>query len=102
MAAKESPKILAPLKQPVKKEQPRRLSFKEGKELEGLPALIEKLEQEQASLYEQMADPEFYRNSGEMVAVIKSRMEQLKRELDEGYRRWEELEGIKEASLLVN
>jgi ABC transport system ATP-binding/permease protein len=98
LSPKEQRKELVPAKKLIKKEQPPRLTFKETKELEVLPSHIEKLELELNSLYEQMADPEFYRNSGEMVAVIKSRMEQLKLELDEGYRRWEELEIIKEAS----
>jgi ABC transport system ATP-binding/permease protein len=95
---KELPKKTTPVKQPNKKDQPRKLTFKETKELEGLPSIIEKLEQEQASIYEQMADPEFYRKSGEMIAGVKTRMEQLKAELEERYMRWEELEGIKEAS----
>ncbi len=95
---KEPPKTTAPVKQPGKKEQPRRLTFKETKELEGLPSIIEKLEQEQTSLYAQMADPEFYRKNGEMIAGAKSRMEELKIELEERYMRWEELEGIKETS----
>jgi ATP-binding cassette subfamily F protein uup len=94
--AKEPPKTPAPVKQQAKKEQPRRLTFKEAKELEGLPSIIEGLEQEQSSLYEQMADPEFYRESGEMVAGAKTRMEQIRSELDEKYGRWEKLEEIKE------
>ncbi|MBN1904567.1 MAG: ATP-binding cassette domain-containing protein [Deltaproteobacteria bacterium] len=98
LSVKESQKTAALVKQQVKKEQPRRLSFKETKELEGLPPVIEKLEQEQRSLYEQMADPEFYKKNGEQISGVKTRMEQIKKELDEGYRRWEELEGIKEAS----
>ncbi len=98
---KEPPKTSVPVKQQVKKEQPRRLSFKETKELEGLPSIIEKLEQELASLYEQMADPEFYRKSGEMISGAKARMEELKTELEKGYKRWEDLEGIKEASFLA-
>lgn len=98
LQVKEPTKTPAPVKQQVKKEQPRRLSFKETKELEGLPTIIEGLEQEQRSLYEQMADPEFYRKNGEQIALAKTRMEQVKKELDECYRRWEELEGIKEAS----
>lgn len=102
LPVKEPSKTSAPVKQQVKKEQPRRLSFKETKELEGLPPVIEKLEQEQGSLYELMADPEFYRKSGEMISGAKARMEELKAELDKSYRRWEELEGIKEDSFLAN
>ena len=47
-----------------KKEGPRRLTFKERKELEELPGLIEALEKEQAVLHERMADPAFYREAG--------------------------------------
>ncbi|MBN1626420.1 MAG: ATP-binding cassette domain-containing protein, partial [Deltaproteobacteria bacterium] len=44
-----------------KKDKPRRLTFKEKGELEGLPAIIENLEQEQKAIYAQMAEPGFYK-----------------------------------------
>jgi len=78
----------------IKKEKPRKLTFKEGKELEALPGRIELLEQEQKELYKRLADPEFYRGGGERIAPARIRVDTLQQELDEAYARWEELESI--------
>jgi len=78
----------------IKKEQPRKLTFKEGKELEVLPGRIELLEQEQKELYEQLADPELYRGSGDWIAPARIRLDTLQQELDDAYARWEELESV--------
>ena len=76
------------------REQKRKLSFKEKKELEGLPARIEAIETEQAQLQEQLADPQLYRQGGEKVVALKARMESLGSELATVYARWQELEGL--------
>ena len=86
------------VKRREKKEQPRKLTFKEGKELEALPGRIEKLEQEQKGLYEQMAIPEFYRSPGDRISRARARVEELRQELEGAYERWEELESIREAN----
>ena len=76
------------------KERPRKLSFKEKRELEELPHTIEKLEAEQAELQLRLADPAFYRQAGEKVAAAKTRLEQLEQELETAYGRWQELEEL--------
>jgi ATP-binding cassette subfamily F protein uup len=78
----------------IKRVQPRKLTFREGKELEALPGRIELLEQEQKELYRQLADPEFYRGGGERIAPAKIRVDTLQQELDEAYAKWEELESV--------
>ena len=78
----------------IKKEQPRKLTFKEGKELEELTGRIELLEQEQKKLYKQLEDPGFYREGGDLIAQARIRVDTLQQELDEAYARWEELESI--------
>jgi len=78
----------------IKKEQPRKLTFKEARELEVLPGRIELLEQEQKELYKKLADPELYRGGGDRIAPAKIRVDTLQQELDEAYARWEELESI--------
>jgi ATP-binding cassette subfamily F protein uup len=75
-------------------ERPRKLTFKEARELEVLPEQIAALEEEQERLHETLADPEFYRNAGTDVAKLTARLEELERELAGDYRRWEELEGM--------
>ena len=77
------------------KEKPRKLSFKEQKELESLPRLIEELEAEQKRIIAAMADPAFYRESGNKVADTTARLEAVEIELSEVYKRWNELEALK-------
>jgi len=77
------------------KEKPRKLSFKEERELEGLPALIAGLEAEQAVLHERLVDPEVYRSGKGAVNEINDRLAALEQELELLYVRWEELESVK-------
>ncbi len=86
------------MKSREKKDQPRKLTFREGKELEALPGRIERLEQEQKGLYEQMATPEFYKRPGDRISRARARVEELSQELEGAYERWEELESIREAN----
>jgi len=89
----------APKKGPKKEDRPRKLTFKEGWELERLPARIEELEQERNRIYEQMLSPEFYRGDGGKISQTHARLEELDRELDGTYDRWEELESLREANI---
>ena len=85
-------------KQRPKKELPRKLTFKEARELEEIPFTIENLEQEQKNLFNQMSDPELYKYSGEKITELKSRIEELESALTSAYARWEKLETIKESA----
>jgi len=73
-------------------DKPRKLSFKEKKELEELPARIESLEGEMKQLHAQLADPDLYRTAPEKVAPLTERLEAVEAELPGVYARWEELE----------
>ena len=75
---------------------PRKLTFKEARELEDLPGRIETLEQEQKQLYETMTDESFYRDDGNEVARAKARLGELEQLLEEAYDRWEGLETVRE------
>jgi ATP-binding cassette subfamily F protein uup len=77
------------------KERPRKLSFKEQKELETIPQRIEELDAEQKQIITAMADPAFYRDSGNKVADAKARLEAVELELAGVYKRWNELEALK-------
>ena len=77
-----------------KKDRPRKLTFKEKNELNGLPLRIEALETEVAELHEKIADPEFYRTAGPAVADVNARLEEIERLLATTYRRWEELDAL--------
>ena len=68
----------------------KKLSFKEKRELEELPARIEKLEKEHEELGLQMANPAMYGKPG-FIASAKEQLAKIDRELGEAYGRWEEL-----------
>jgi len=57
---------------------------------------FQELEQEHKRIYGQMGDPAFYKDSGKNIT--NARIDEIDKELKEAYRRWEELEEIKEAS----
>jgi len=73
----------------------KKLSGKEQKELETLPAKIEALEQEQAELTAKLADPAFYKKEAAKFAEVKQRLEIVEREHATAFARWEELEAAK-------
>ncbi|MDB5386904.1 MAG: transporter ATPase [Planctomycetaceae bacterium] len=76
----------------LKTEKPKKLSFKEQKELDALPKAIEVLEAEQAKLQEKLADPTFYQKAPGEIRQVTSRLETIAAELLKAYSRWAELE----------
>lgn len=74
----------------------RKLSYKEERELDALPQLIETLETEQTQLHRKMAEPAFYRQAGPEISKVTDRLEVLQRQLQSAYSRWETLLKSKE------
>ncbi|MFZ2296938.1 MAG: ABC transporter C-terminal domain-containing protein, partial [Aquabacterium sp.] len=83
----------APAVAPVVAQPKRKLSYKEQRELDELPARIEALETEQAELNKQLADPEVYSKEGGNVAAMHARVEAIDEELMGLLERWETLGG---------
>jgi ATP-binding cassette subfamily F protein uup len=73
--------------------RPRKLSYKDQRELDGLPARIESLEQEQSELQAVTSDPGFYRQEPDTITATLARLDSVAAELEACYTRWEELEG---------
>ncbi len=71
---------------------PKKLSYKEQRELEQLPANIEKLEKEQSEIENKIAQPGFY--SGDHLTREKTlgRLTEVSNQLEHYYTRWTELE----------
>ena len=76
---------------PVVASPKRKLSYKEQRELDELPACIEALEEEQAELNKQLADPDIYRKEAGNVTAMHARVEAIDDELLAALARWEEL-----------
>ena len=70
----------------------RRLTFNEQREFAALPARIDALEAEVRALTDAIAGPDFYREGADQIRRTLARAEEARRELDEAYTRWLELE----------
>jgi ATP-binding cassette subfamily F protein uup len=68
-----------------------KLSYKEQRELDGLPARIEALEAEQKALQAELADPATYARDAQSVPALHARHEALEAELLQALERWEAL-----------
>jgi len=73
-------------------DKPRKLTYKEQRELTALPERIEALEAEQAEINARMSEAEFYRQGNEKITATMARLEAVKSELETCYVRWQELE----------
>jgi len=90
----DKPKAVKEVEKPVVIR--RKLSFKEQKELDGLPVKIQQLEQEQETLAAKLADISFYQQDPKEIERVSARSEALVDELLKAYERWEYLEESKE------
>ena len=77
---------------PAAQAKPRKLSFKDQKELETLPGRIEALESEHTALGLQLSDPAVYADGGNRARTLADRVSAIEKELEKAYARWAELE----------
>ena len=89
-----SPRKTSTTVQGVTERKPQKLSYKDKRELDQLPAQIESLETEISTLHEQMADASFYRLPAEEIAATRKRLRQLETHVATAYVRWQELEQL--------
>ncbi len=88
-ASKKKPKGRTRESAPAKK-QP--LSFKEKQELKQLPDTIEQLEKEIAELHALMAEPDYYKQSADILSTKKARLVECEASLAAAFKRWDKLE----------
>ena len=94
-APKERPdSVQKPLPQPPQANtgQPKKLSYKERRELDALPEAIDKLEKEIASIREALGDGTIYRREPDKAQAIAARLPLAEAELEAAVERWAELE----------
>jgi len=72
----------------------KKLSYKEKRELELLPALIETLDAELSALQQQVNDPNFFRQSAEYTQKALNLLHETESKLAHAYERWEQLEAL--------
>ena len=92
IAAKE--KVASTDQKPQGTKQPaaKKRSYKVQRELDMLPAEIERLETEIGAISEQMNQPDFYQSERSATAAIEKNLSDLQQQLNHCYERWEQLE----------
>ena len=78
--------------------KPRKLSFKEARELEDIEAQIHAVEAEVARIEALFADPEFFRKHAAQVNQLTHELDAAKENVPKLYARWEALEAVKLAA----
>ena len=79
--------------EPVSASPPKRkLSYKDQRELEQLPARIETLENQLAVMTSQMHEPAFYQQAATAISAHNQQFAAMQAELETAYARWETLE----------
>ena len=77
---------------PADAERPRKLSYRDQRELDALPARIEALEGERDALLAGMSEPAFYQREGSAIRAVQTQLEQLEQALETAYALWASLE----------
>ena len=75
-----------------------RMTFKEQRELEALPAEIEALEREQHELSERMCAPDYHRQEVERLKADRRRAEEIEALLHARFERWGALDAKAQAA----
>ncbi len=70
----------------------KKLSYKEQRELDALPARIEALEAERARVNAAINGPEFYKAGADTIRTTLARVGEIAKELETAYARWGTLE----------
>ena len=87
--------VVASVPEPAKQ---KKLSYKLQRELDELPAIVEKLETEIEQFNKEAAAPDFYTRDHARVAVVLDGLEKKQAELDAKMERWLELEAMQEGA----
>jgi len=96
---KSSALLRAAAAKATKPAKPRKLSFKEARELEGMEAQILAVEAEIARIEGLFASPDFHRTLATQTNQLKDDLAAAKEDLAQLFARWEELEAIRSASV---
>ncbi len=76
------------------KTKKQKLAYKESKELQSLPRLIENLEAEIRQFEQRVGENKFYKQEKDTITITLNKLEELRGELQQAYARWEFLDSI--------
>jgi len=89
---KAQPKVL------VKEKPENKLSYKDQRELESLPALLESLETHVDEYQQQVNAADFFNNNSEYTQLVLDALHKAESDLEVAFDRWQELEELQEKS----
>ena len=73
---------------------PKKMTWKEKIELEGMEEAIMELEEKKENIEKSFLDPDFYKFSPKKVASFKAELQECSKQLEKLYKRWEYLEQL--------
>ena len=86
--SKNSPQATPDVREPLSK---KKLSYKEQRELEALPATISQLESQQKAISQELFDGSIYTSNAKRAAELNARNAKIEEELMDALQRWESL-----------
>jgi ATP-binding cassette subfamily F protein uup len=95
----QRPRVPSPREAAPKSGKPRKLSFKEARELEGMEARILAAEQEVSRIETLFASPEFHRTHATQTTQLVEDLATARQNVATLYARWEQLEAIQAACI---
>ena len=87
-SSKNSPAAIKDEREPLSK---KKLSYKEQRELDGLPALIQQLESQQKAIEQELYDGTLYTSNAKRAAELTARNSKIDEDLMDALQRWETL-----------
>ncbi|MDO9359181.1 MAG: ATP-binding cassette domain-containing protein, partial [Polaromonas sp.] len=91
VAAKSAPAAAKEVTDAAKPTAKKKLSYKEQRELDGLPALIQQLESQQKAIEQELFDGTLYSSNPKRAAELTARNSKIDEELMAALQRWETL-----------
>lgn len=92
--AVETPVANTPKQPATPSSKPKKLSFKEQRELDALPATLEELENKIEELQQKINHPDFFNQASEVTQPLCDELSQAEEQLETCFERWEYLDSL--------
>ncbi|MEO2266034.1 ABC transporter ATP-binding protein [Pseudoalteromonas sp. YIC-656] len=89
-----APKPVVEVTKPAKTKSSNKLSYKDKRELEQLPGLVEELEEAIDTLQQEVNSSDFFKQDNEFTSAKLNQLAELESKLEAAFTRWEELEEL--------
>ncbi len=93
-AEKQSTPKKVAVKEPASPSKKKKLSYKEQKELDELPVIIESLDAKHTDINAQISSATFYQQEQAAIQLVLDELAKVEADLEQAYQRWDELEAL--------